>query len=116
MTETVKITYDKNLDYIALKDRDNEILIHPQDLLNVLDECLLMRLYKIKQHKIAKMAQYINKNLDLAKRAERATNKFELQKLNTVKLILKEVRHAIKLTEMEENRIKTEMLERQGGE
>jgi len=59
------------------------------------------------------MTEYIARHEKLAKMAREATTRLELAKLNTEKLVLKEIRHAVKLMEMEEKAIKTEMLERQ---
>ena len=104
------IHYDKETDMIIIEE---PIKITPEKLVTVLNECLLMQLYKLKLFKIAKMKEYIQKHLALAEQAQQAESGFELRKASAVKNILREVRHAIKLTEMEETRIRNELLERE---
>ena len=87
--------------------------IGPEKFLDALDEILLLKIKQLKLHKITKMTEYIARHERLAEEARNATTRLELAKLNTEKLLLKEIRHAVKLMEMEEKAIKTEMLERQ---
>jgi len=90
-----------------------QLEVRPAELLDALDECLLLKIKQLKLHKITKMTEYIKRHEELAEQAKKATTRLELAKLSTEKLILKEIRHAVKLMEMEEKAIKTEMLERQ---
>lgn len=109
------IKYYKNVNEITFQTPccNENVSIQPQDLLDVLDECLLLKIKQFKLHKITKMTEYIKRHEKLAEEARNASTRLELAKLNTEKLLLKEIRHAVKLMEMEENAIKTEMLERQ---
>jgi len=88
----------------------------PEQFLDALDDCLLLKIKQLKLRKITKMTEYIKRHEKLADEARDATTRLELAKLNTEKLVLKEIRHAVKLMEMEEKAIKTEKLERQMGE
>jgi len=94
---------------------DDCIGITPEDLLDVLDECLLMRYYKLKLFEASQIHKFVEKCLDIAKAVESAKTKFELQKLRTLNLVRKEIRHALKLAESKEQAIKIEMKERQAG-
>ena len=108
----VRITYDKNLDLIGLVDGKWEILVHPEDLLDAVDECLLMRIRKIKLLKITKMAELIKKAEQFEKELEEAKNRNEIYRINSKAKVVDRIRYAVKLMDMEEKQIRIGILDR----
>ena len=107
------INYNAEKDTITFTFNEKEIWEQsPEDFLDALDDCLLIRIKRVKLLKITKMEEFIKKMESLAKQASQAEDSLTLQKINVEKLALKEVRHAVKLLQMEEDNIKTEMVER----
>jgi len=115
MTERIdgmRITYDKEKNLIIMEEGWIK-QIPPEALLNVLDECLLMLLKKTELLKFGTLSKLMKRLEELSIDAKEAENKFQLLKIKQEKECLAQMRYLIKYKEMEQRRIKEEILERQ---
>lgn len=92
---------------------DKYIKLTPEELLNPLDECLLMRLKQTELLKFGTLTKLMKRLEELSVQAKDAKNKFALLKIKQEKECLAQMRYLVKYKEMEQRRIKEEMLERQ---
>jgi len=92
------------------------ISINPEQFLDPLDECLLMKLKKVEFLKFGTLNKLMKRLEELSDASKNADTKFKLYKIKHEKECLAQMRYLIKYKEMEQRRIKEEMLERQMGE
>ena len=114
MKMTVTYNEDKNL--IQVWDEDKAMImlnIPPEEFLDALDECILMRYKKLELEKIIKMSEYIKKMEQLSEDARKTETKTELYKIKVQKECLAQIRYAVRLVKKEQEVLKAEMLERQ---
>jgi len=95
---------------------DEAVTIAPEALLDALDECLLMKVKNTLMLEVTKMDEYIKRMEGLAEQSRKAETGFDLQKIKEEKNCLAQIRYAVKLLEMTEDKIKNEILERRLGE
>lgn len=115
----IQIIYDLNTDTIIIKyfegDRFLNIPLSPEKFLDIIDECLLLRIKKIQMDKITEMATLIEKAKEFEQMLRDADNRNDIYRVNSMAKVVDRIRYCVKLLDMEERKIKTEMLERQAG-
>jgi len=106
-------------------DKDKKVIIieegwvkeiPPEQFLNAVDECLLMKLKKVEFLKFGTLNKLMERLEKLADESASATKNIEIRRIVVEKNCLAQMRYLIKYKEIEQRRIKEEMLERQMGE
>lgn len=104
----IPVNYDRDKDLIIIGEQS----FTPDYFLDVLDECLLLRIRKIKALKITKLDELIKKNEQYEKDIDNAETKMDVSKIRIKAKIIDRVRYSVKLLQMEEDNIRNEMLGR----
>jgi len=113
----IDIIFNKETGMIQINLGENHTLnIEPTTLLDPLDECLLMKLKKTELLKFGTLSKLMVRLEKLADDSANATKNIEIRKIIAEKNVLAQMRYLVKYREMEQRRIKEEMLERQMGE
>ena len=110
-----QVAYDSEADEIIIFDETRGstlVRLRPEVFLDTLDDCLEMRIRKIRLNeansldRLAKMAWQFEKDLGDAE------DRLEIYRINSRAKVVDRVRYVVKLTEMEEKRWKMERMER----
>jgi len=114
----VTIRYDAETHTITVGSPDDGIIVYninPEEFLDAVDECLLLKIKKINLQQITNLDWYINSMKKLADDSLKAKSGFDLRQIKEAKNCLAQIRYAIKLGDMMEAKVRSEMLERRVG-
>ena len=112
----MEIEYVKANNTIIIKQNSNTVSVTPEALLDALDECLLMKVKKINMQQITNLDWYITSMKQLADESKKAETGLDLRRIKEAKNCLAQIRYAIKLGDMMEAKVRSEILERRVGE
>jgi len=93
-----------------------EYIITPEDFFDAIDECLLLKVKKINLQQITNLDWYIKSMKKLADDSLKAETGLDLRRIKEAKNCLAQIRYAIKLGDMMEAKVRSEILERRVGE
>ena len=112
----MQIIYDEVMDKFVLKQDDGSLITEftPDYLMDAMDRCLLVKLFKIRVKKINYLDEYVKKHMDMAEEVmKEETDGMKIKKINAAKNIYTQIRHVVRLLTEEEETIRNDMLERQ---